>query len=323
MTDPVQRARYLGEQLSSLMESLAQATKGPDIVLFLDRLARLEAYPAEELTAAGVERLVRDARAAREEHSAELGKLAGWAIDLETLLDVGRHLPSTNLDAGERFTWLNAVLRLATILPWLPPSRQMLARGALERARAQVVGEPAAFLAASALASDRWQLEHPEGLCPEAAAVLALLDEVALLAAVDADSGRADASRVKAALDAAGRHAVEAAEDAIADHEEGPVRLPSGGLRLAAGQESTVSLIHMEGGDWLMTTLASQSWLVCSRAPGSEDEPSVDVVDGPCAGSLSVDAKGRFPLPSGAAGAWLRVRIGPDSRRVRLPPVQG
>lgn len=49
MNERTERARYLGEQLASAMDALGTATRGPDVVVFLDRLARLEAYPADEL----------------------------------------------------------------------------------------------------------------------------------------------------------------------------------------------------------------------------------------------------------------------------------
>src|SRR5690606_37913290 len=138
MNERSERARYLGEQLASAVDALGTATRGPDVVVFLDRLARLEAYPTEELSAVpGLPDLVAEAVNARAEHAAELGKIAGSAFDLDQLLDEGRNLPADDI-ANERDSWLRDVLVLATVAPWLTPARRRQAQWTLEKARAIV-----------------------------------------------------------------------------------------------------------------------------------------------------------------------------------------
>lgn len=215
MNERTERARYLGEQLASAMDALGTATRGPDVVVFLERLARLEAYPADELAAVpGLTELVAEAVSARAEHGADLGKVAGFAFDLDQLLDAGRHLPADD-GASERDSWLRDVLVLATVAPWLSPPRQRQVAWALEKARAMVEADAEAFLDASVLVSDRRQFESPDGLAGEARAFLRVLGDLPLLVAFDRAPARTSVRRVYAVLGRIDPALVEAVDDAL------------------------------------------------------------------------------------------------------------
>ena len=181
MSKRVERARHLCEQLVAVMDALGVETRGPDVVIFLDRLARLEAYPAADLAEADAAAIVAEGRAARAEHAAEMAHAAVRALDLDRLLSEGRHLPPSNAGC-ERDGWLRDVLLLATVAPWLPAGH---AEEALAIASAIIEADAEAFLDASVLASDRRALEAPEGLGAEARAFLDVLTHLPLVVAFD------------------------------------------------------------------------------------------------------------------------------------------
>jgi hypothetical protein len=318
MNERTERARYLGEQLTAAMDALGTETRGPDVVVFLDRLARLEAYPPSELTAVpGLPELVAEAVSARSEHAEELGKIAGYAFDLDHLLDVGRHLPAD--DAGsERDSWLRDVLVLATVAPWLSSARRAQAKWALEKANAMIEADAEAFLDASVLVSDRRILEAPDSLGDEAREFLRVLADLPLVVAFDRAPARASMSRVDAVLRRVDRHTRAAADDALADHEErDSPRLPSRSeaQALAAADESHATLVQMEGGAW---TISRHRGRLRLSFEGTETDLGVVVLDGPSAGSVAADHMRAFHLPFSDEGLTIRLRVGPDSRVIRL-----
>jgi hypothetical protein len=318
MNERSERARHLGEQLASAMDALGTATRGPEVVLFLDLLARLEAYPAEELSAVpGLPELVAEAVSARAEHAAELGKVAGVAFDLDRLLDDGRHLPPDDV-ANERDSWLRDVLVLATVAPWLSPARRRQAEWALEKVRAMVEADAEVFLDASVLVSDRQALEAPERLGVEARQLLRVLGDLPLLVAFDRAPAQANPSRVDAALRTVEPTLLDAAADALADHHDrGRIRLPAAVERqaLAAADEAHTTLVRMEGGRWVLVRHRGSLRL---HFEGEDRDLGVSVVEGAEPGNLSVDDDGAYPLPASAEGLTLRLRVGPDSRVVRI-----
>jgi len=323
MNERTDRARYLGEQLAAAMDALGAATRGSDVVLFLDRLARLEAYPASELAAvAGLPELVAEAASARAEHAAELASFAGLTFDLDQLLDDGRHLPADDA-VGERDSWLRDLLVLATVAPWLSPPRRRQAQWALEKAHAMVEADAEAFLDASALVFDRRQLEAPEGLGDEARALLSLLADLPLVVAFERTAARPSAQRVDAALRRLDPSLLDAAADALADHaERTAVRLPSSQerLALAAADESHAALVHMEAGPWVLIRHRGALRL---RFEGDEADVAVVVLEGAETGPLVPSAARTFPLPLATEGLTLRLRVGPDSRVVHIDAPQG
>jgi hypothetical protein len=320
MTHRTDRAKFLGEQLSEAMHRLGQVTLSADILLFLDRLARLETFPQDDLDETeGLVDLVRRAQAARQQGASEIAAVASRGLDLEQFLDTGRRLRAS-ADTGERDGWLRDLLLVATVLPWLSAPRAWLARAVIEKAEALVESDPEGFLAASRLAEDRLANEYCEGLSTEARGVISLLQELPLLVLFDRQAGEADASRVEAALRAAGEDAVEAAEDAVLDCEgRSAFRLPSSGneLRLAAQSDVGIALCRMEAGVWVVALRAGQAFLRWSPASGEEDV-GVEILQGE--GALTRDPDGGFALPSTDAALVLRLRVGPDSRVVRLDP---
>lgn len=323
MTQRTERARYLGEQLTAAMDALGVATRPPDVVVFLDRLARLEAYPEAELAdVPGLPGLVADARAARAEHAVDLGRAAGLAFDLDQLLDDGRHLPADNA-GSEKDLWLRDVLVLATVTPWLSPARQQQALWTLEKAGAMVEADAEGFLDASVLVSDRRTFEAPAGLGAEARAFLELLSDLPLVVAWDRAPAQRSSRRVDAALQRSDRRSRAAADDAITDHERrGSTRLPAPAQlhALAAADASDATLVEMEGGTW---AVSHHRGLVRLTFEGAEVDVGVVIVAGPSTGPLTPDEKGAFVLPVTDEALTIRLRVGSDSRVVRLDPVKG
>lgn len=322
MNERSERARYLGEQLASAMDALGAATRGPEVVVFLDRLARLEAYATEELSAvSGLRELVADAVSARTEHSAELGKVAGLAFDLDRLLDDGRHLPPDDVTC-ERDSWLRDVLVLATVAPWLSPARRRQVEWALEKARSMVEADAEAFLDSSVLVSDRRALEAPERLGVEAQELLRVLGNLPLHVAFDRAPARANPSRVDAALRRLDPALVDAAADALADHgDRGRIRLPSTDERqaLAAADEAHTTFVRMESGRWV---LIRHRGALRVHFDGEETDLGVSVVEGAELRDLMADKAGRYLLPASAEGLTLHLRVGPDSRVLRIDAQQ-
>jgi hypothetical protein len=319
MTPSLERARYIGEQLAAVMDRLAVDTAPGSALLFLDLLARLEAWPAEEMEACGLRALVSEAAAARTEHATELGKLAGWAFDLDTLLEQGRHLPARHDDVGERYGWSAAWLRVATVFPWLTPARQRLTTPALDMAQAMIEADPLGFLEASALAADRWQLEHPESLGERARALLRTLDDVPSLAVLDAQASVAPDGEIPALADL-DPFEFDAAEDALRDHAAGPATLAARGLRLAAAQERPVPLVRMQAGDWLISHLCGEAWLMLDVEGVIDGGAAAEIIRPDGVERLDLDTQRKVRLPDSTEGYWIRLRVGPDSRMVRLEP---
>jgi hypothetical protein len=324
MTDRIERARHLGEELTAAMDALGASTRGGDVVVFLDRLARLEGYTAEELAGVpALAALVEEAQAARTEHAAELGRAAGRALDLDQLLHKGRHLPADDVGA-ERDTWLRDVLLVATVAPWLSPARQKQASWALDKAFAMVEADADAFLDASVLVQDRRDLESPGVLGNEARAFLQILADLPLLVAFDRAPVSADAAGVKHALAPLPRPLRDVADDALTDHAaRAALQLPAAATlhALAAADQSEGVLLRMEAGAWVLSQHRGSLTL---RFEGAEDlraagELAVLVLDGAGTSALPLDDKGDFPLPHSDAGLTLRLRVGPDSRVVHLP----
>lgn len=315
MNKRTERARYLGEQLAQAMEALATTTRGAYAAIFLDRLARLEGYTADEIGAVdGLAALIREARDARIEHAAELGASARGALNIESLLHVGRHLPASD-HAGERDCWLRDVLLVATLLPWLSPPRRMLVRGALAKARAIVESDAEGFLPASVLVSDRRGHEDPSVLGEEAIAWLDLLADLPLVVAFDRSESQANGARVDHALREAGSGLIDEAEDALTDHHaRGTLRLPGadGPLRLAASTGVGSVVCRMEAGIWVLTG-AEIRW----EAAGDQEPASVQTfVDG---GWRSVSPlANRFALPRSNEQLRVRLSVGSDSRMITL-----
>lgn len=324
MTDRIERARFLGEQLSAAMAALGEATRGSDALLFLDRLARLEAYePGVTGAVDGLDALVTEAQAARAEHTVALGAAAGGGLDLERFLEAGRHLPADD-HAGERDGWLRDLLLVATVRPWLVGHRAELAKRTLERAVAMVEAEPAAFLGASAVCADRREYEAPGALHDDAREVIARLTDLPLLVLFDRTPAREGGDRVDAALASAGRRAVEAADDALYDRELlRELRLPRVGSRveLHAADEPSVVVCRLEAGVWALARTAGGASLRWQPDPSlGAVTVQVEVVDGARTGPIHADPRGEFPLPATTERLVLRLRVGPDSRVVHLDP---
>lgn len=324
MTARTERALWLGEQLRDHMIALGAATRAVDVLLFLDRLARLEALPADELAEAGLVELVASAVAARDAHRQELGRAAGEGLDLDRFLELGRDLPP-DPDDPARDGWLRDLLLVAVVLPWLSPDRRDLARTALEQAVALVEADPEAFLAASSVATDRWEHEQPQAWNAEAREALQALGDLPLLVLYDRAAGETDQDRVAAALERAGEDAREAAEDALLDWEirRNLTRRPTraAGLVLHAAVQGGAALCRMLAGLWeILPHPDGQALRWHPQDPSAAQRVSAEILgpDGPIL--LSVDNNGDFILPPGDGPSTLRLSVGPDSRTILLNP---
>ena len=327
MTDRIERARFLGEQLTAAMIALGEATRGSDALLFLDRLARLESYGPDVLGAVdGLVALVTEARAARTEHAREVGAAAGGGLDLERFLEAGRHLPVDDVE-GERDGWLRDLLLIATVRPWLVGDRAELAGRTLDRALAMIEAEPEAFLGASAVSADRREYENPEALGEAARDLIARLTDLPLVVLFERSAAGERADRVDAALARAGQDAVDAADDALFDRELArDVRLPRPGaqIELYAADEPGVVLCRMEAGVWSLSSVAGVVTLRWQPDPllGAV-AVQVEALEGARGGLIPGDARGEFVLPLTSERLALRLRAGPDSRLVHLDPSEG
>lgn len=327
MTDRIERARFLGEQLTAAMIALGEATRGSDALLFLDRLARLEAYGPDVLSAVdGLGALVAEAQAARMEHAVELGAAGGGGLDLERFLEAGRRLPVDDVE-GERDGWLRDLLLIATVRPWLVGDRAELAKRTLDRAVAMIEAEPEAFLGASAVSADRREYENPVALGQDARELIARLTDLPLLVLFERSRVQERADRVDRALARAGRHAVDAADDALFDREllRG-LRLPRQGaqIELYAADEPDAVLCRMEAGVWAFARVAGGATLRWQADPPfGTVAVQVEVLEGAPSGVIPSDARGEFPLTVTTERLVLRLRVGPDSRLVHLDPSEG
>ncbi|MBK9371996.1 MAG: hypothetical protein IPN01_37845 [Deltaproteobacteria bacterium] len=318
MNERAERARRLGEQLTAAMGTLGLSTHGPDVVVFLDRLARLEAYPAAELAEPpGLLDLIAEAQRVRSARLMELGRAAGLTFDLDQLLHDGRHLPADDAGAA-RSVWLHDVLTLATVAPWLSPARRRQASWTLEKASARVEADAEAFLEASGLVFDRRAQESPEGLGEEARAFLELLADLPLVVAFDRVQARPSVGRVEAALRKINRAVLDAADDALLDHRDRKeIRLPSPADRhqLAAADDAVAVLVRMERGAWVVTQKRGTLRL---SFEGEEADLAVWIEGGAPFGAVLRDEAGEFVLPQSDVGLDIRLCVGADSRRVRL-----
>ncbi len=304
-----------------MMDRLAEGTRGVDAVIFLDRLARLDTYPEADLELLGLQDLANAARAARAEHAESLGRAAGMALDLEHFVDLGRHLGDSG--AGDHGRWIRELLLIATLRPWLSKPRGFLADGALAKAMALVSARPEAFLAASMLAGDRRQNEYPDGLGEEAKELLSLLDELPLLVLFDRSAESGSQLRVLEALAIAGVDAIEAAEDAIADHvKRADLRIPrqAGQLRFAAATGVGFVVCRMEAGTWQVISAAGHTVLHWTPDTGEHGRPMVQVLTDTTWRILEGDPVTGFPLPTVTEPLRVRLTVGSDSREVDLRP---
>jgi hypothetical protein len=326
MNHRIERAAWLEERLVDVMRRPEDGARPVDALLFLDLLARLEALPAKELSAVdGLPALVAHARTVRDAHVGELGKLAGWGLDLEHFLEVGRDLPLEDVSC-ERDGWLRDALLVSTVLPWLTRPRAMVARAALERACALIEAEPEAFLAASRLAQDRDEHEHPAGLGEDARRFLALLRDLPLQVLFDRMPAERDEAKLRAVLARVGQDALDEAADALADHEA-RLRLPARRdpelLRFFADDAVKRVVCRMQTGAWVLRErigACTLAWQPDENFLEEAGDVGVELCFDDRVESLATDADGAFELPSAPEALQLRLRVGPDTRTLTLRP---
>ncbi len=292
-------------RLSEAVRRVRAGAGGQSAVDLAGALARLEGVDRDpSLTA-----LLIEARAA-----ATPGAMAsaGRAIDLDQLVEDGREAH----DARSRRRWLDRAVDLAAVRPWLEARRGEQADTALAMCAAIVLAEPRSWAGVLGHVADG------VGLPPFWSDVH---DEAALFAVLDARAGEARADRVSAALARARAEApdlLEAAEDALADlGQRSALRLPRAGEeRLAAADGRALELATMLAGRWVYVEEGGRAH-VRFEAPEAEAPlvVAVELLEGDAAVPLVVgDVPYVFALPPRAGALTLRLRVGFDSRTLRI-----
>lgn len=143
-----ERAQALGQQLVEIMDVLAEQTDYYMAAEFLTTLARLELI--------GDGPLVVEAKAAREEHRAELGEFAWKALDPIEL--------STGFEGDQVDFWIREAFELSILVPWLPEQHREEALKAVAACQKLVSTSDLAKEAARCLVADREEHEAPDKL---------------------------------------------------------------------------------------------------------------------------------------------------------------
>jgi len=182
-----QRLRHLASNVEAAMDALGTRTTARLVSAFLSSLARVECYaPYEIKEVPGLSHLLASAVAARKEHAAELGRLAGELFDFEYHLEQGLRFaydpddPAGPDDIPDCINWLANVVEIATLTAWMPAKRRRQALQLVKEATALIQDAPESFLSESAFATDRLLLEGSDGLCPAAGDFLEMLSTLPL-----------------------------------------------------------------------------------------------------------------------------------------------
>lgn len=194
------RLESLGGQLISLMRTLSQEFDGAVTVLFLDVLARLEAFPARELSASGLDLVLREARTALKAEP-RVTQLAYSALDVSQLVQRTEALARETLatsDDQEIETWARDLMLLATIAPFFTPAQASVIEDAVLQATSIASVNPGAFAAAVPWVNDRVEHEHLHDV--KAPLVSTLVDDFEMLAdeppEASAPAGREETARL-------------------------------------------------------------------------------------------------------------------------------
>lgn len=155
-----QRLMNLRDQTARALDRLKAETSALDATVFLDRLARAEAFPEEELSSAGISEFVAAARAFRSENQASLGDAANSGLDLEQLKSSAYSLAEGSEPTAAMSYGLDCVVA-ANIEPWLPSKRRAPLREVLRDVSSVMESNPEPFIECVRIAQDLVENEHP------------------------------------------------------------------------------------------------------------------------------------------------------------------
>lgn len=181
----VARAILLGGELRESMASLAVRTTPVVAAVFLDRLARCEAFEKVERREARIHAVVLPAREVRQREVATLRAALGRGLDSRSQLLLGWTLAEGG-SAARAWSWGEDLLLLATITPWLSATQSSEVRETLAQAMGLIQAIPENLADLERLARDRRESEHPgRMLNPSLEAVLVAFAAVRELARDD------------------------------------------------------------------------------------------------------------------------------------------
>ncbi len=338
------RAQLLTTELRDQIEQLASELSGPAAAIFLDRLARLEAFPAEVLKQADIAPTVDAACRARDREASTLGRACASTLDLSQLYERGERIVVAG--GGESLEWAMEVGLVAGVTAWLPEDGQRLGEELLERAGALVLSSPETFVGAYPYVTDRRAYEFPARMKHRhLQAWLSDLESAEEMVTAEADTSQIDVDLLAQQVSAADGSMLERLRrrfgpdarfepahlrGALAQLSDGPSRRPShreratsamravsAGMRLAADSGSKLPP-HA-----LLCRHAKGELLVVRReAPVLEwygDVGARVLHNGEELLPEKFESTGlRWIIPTAALGA-LELRVGPDTLSVDLP----
>lgn len=325
-----QRVAFLRDELQRVMQELTEALTGARATVFLDRLARLEAYLPAELARTGAEGLVAAGRDVRAAEGSVLGDWAASCLDLEGLLARAEDIAGGAEDDVRAFA-LEALL-VAGAAPWLAGKARGHAHDVLQRLVALVDAVPAAFEGAADVALDRILHERPSRQEGQTAELLEVLAQAPDQVDDDAEAPALPESAVHT-LESVLREArgpsilarLVAALPGTPDWLERARELLSPQPALAwsasaAAVRPHLLLLRREAGELLLVQDQGQpalEWLG-TEPPALSLQTATGVAE-----LTGTDIAGgrRWPLPGRipAEGATLVARFGPNVLRVELP----
>src|SRR5258708_36763534 len=92
MSGRIERLRLLADQLRTQLEKLSKETTSGTCVVFLDLLARCEAFLPREQRDSGAAEVVAEAQRQRDQHGSELADWAAAGLNLLRLRDGAEHV---------------------------------------------------------------------------------------------------------------------------------------------------------------------------------------------------------------------------------------
>lgn len=328
-----ERLGILAAELEEAMKGIARSIEPEAAVVFLERLARCEAFDVEPP-------IVREAAALRDREAARLSEAAAAGLDPDALLTRGYLLAQGDSDAGQLRRWTEELIRAAIVAPFVGGRAGERVREIVEETELLVEAHPEAFGDSALVAADLGAHEHPEKLaCGD---LVETLEKLPRLAMVDHASvtvgessaayGRSGEGWLDEVLARAPRELVEDAGAALRDAREWADRVTAlrrprqtgasreAPLRMAARRAGSlgehVLLRKVAEGELLLTldgdVLFLDWYAADGRAPRAAEASAggVELVPTRLEGGL------RWALPAGSAPLPLEVRV--DGRRLTL-----
>ena len=318
MSTRIERLRLLGAGLAEELKGLEVQTNSRACIVFLETLARCEAFLTAEQRKASADELIGEAIRQREQHARLLSEWAAAGLNLARIEDGAADVLAGRLDAAD---WGRECLLIAAVVPWLPEGKAVEASARLEEAEAWATANPEAFARCSDVAVDRIRHERPDRMSStQLNALLSAFNELPELIGVDADDSEPApldelVKRISAESWAAANREVKTGTSAVASLVQ-PAKAADRPMLLAAasGMEEHALLKRIPAGELLLVRAADHLELRW-RGEGapvveSDDEVLASKVEGselrwrlPVIPDFVVFRHGatRFEVPLGAA----------------------